>query len=43
MGRRGLAETHGYIYLDQLSVANMDVLYGSGKDGIKAKAKSSTG
>jgi hypothetical protein len=32
-------ESRGYIYLDQLDVADMDRLYASFKDGIRAKAK----
>ena len=33
------AKNRGYIYLDQFSVADMDLFYGSWKDGIKARAK----
>jgi site-specific recombinase XerD len=29
----------GYLYIDQLSVTDMDGCYGSWKDGIKAKAR----
>lgn len=33
------AEKHGFHYLDQLGVAEMDLFYGSWKDGVKARAK----
>jgi integrase len=33
------ARDRGYVYLDQFGVADMDLFYGSWKDGIKAKAK----
>lgn len=33
------AESRGYVYLDQLTVSDMDLFYASWKDGIRAKAK----
>jgi hypothetical protein len=33
------ASDRGYVYLDQLGVADMDRFYGSWKDGVKAKSK----
>lgn len=36
---RAYAQSRGYVYLDQLTVADMDRFYGSWKDGIRSKAK----
>ncbi len=36
---RAFAESKGYVYLDQLSVSDMDRFYASWEDGIRAKAK----
>jgi integrase len=36
---RAYAESRGYVYLDQLTVADMDRFYGSWNDGIRSKAK----
>jgi integrase len=36
---RAYAESRGYVFLDQLTVSDMDRFYASWKDGIRAKAK----
>jgi hypothetical protein len=36
---RAYCDRQGYVYIDQLGVLDMDVFYGSWKDGIRGKAK----